>query len=147
MPRPRVCPQTHASPGAHHHRPVPQEVEVAVLAEEVPLGVRGVELLAAHDEVIGKVAPWERKQNSTPRAPEWGEAQDKASATGWRGTKPAKQWLRGGFVPRVTLLGAFRVELTHYQPPDRQRQRGARREETLPAAFRPPALPPLPARS
>jgi len=42
----------------YHHGPVPQEVEVAVLAEEVTLGVRRVELLASHDEVVGKVAPW-----------------------------------------------------------------------------------------
>lgn len=57
MPGPHVPPSP-APPGAHHNRPVPQEVEVAVLAEEVTLGVRGVELLAAHDEVVGKVAPW-----------------------------------------------------------------------------------------
>lgn len=43
--------------GTHHHGPVPQKVEVAVLSEEVPLGVRGVELLPAHDEVVGKVTP------------------------------------------------------------------------------------------
>lgn len=54
----RACAPDPPSPaGTHHHGPVPQEVEVAVLAEEVPLGVRGVELLPAHDEVVGKVTP------------------------------------------------------------------------------------------
>lgn len=51
-PQPRVAGST------HHHGPVPQEVEVAVLAKEVTLGMRGVELLPSHDEVVGKVTPW-----------------------------------------------------------------------------------------
>lgn len=106
--------------GAHHHRPVPQEVEVTVLAEEVTLGVRGVELLTAHDEVVGKVAPW--KENIETAS---AEEEDGASTRRWSGTKPPNRWLRGGFVPKVTLLGAFWVELARCQPLSRQRRRGS----------------------
>lgn len=40
----------------YRHWSVPQEVQIAVLAEQVAFGVSRVELLSSHDEVAGKIA-------------------------------------------------------------------------------------------
>lgn len=88
-------------PGAYQHGAVPQEVEVAVLAEEVTLGVRGVELLAAHDEVVGEITPWGgRTDGQTERGGHRGEL---LPAAGSGGLRP-----QGGFVPKATSPKAFR---------------------------------------
>lgn len=87
-------------PGAYQHGAVPQEVEVAVLAEEVTLGVRGVELLAAHDEVVGEITPWGgRTDGQTERGGHHGEL---LPAAGSGGLRP-----QGGFVPKATSPKPF----------------------------------------